>query len=209
MKKLPKIWAGDRPRASTSKGMRPDRFRYRVIGPEAAREKLFLSSFFFVFRPRFRLTRNMKQDHNDPMKHFGLFKKNVFWIVFLLGLVWIFAGTGKPSVAHAMAPSMAMGQSLHSGKTMPVSCPMKGSLPCCHGKNRVALCKASLCDLCVLSAPGEENTFSFSRIQLQPLPAIADFIPNQPRFLLKVQLLHHSFSNKFSSFPPVSRPLLI
>ena len=158
---------------------------------------------------RFELTRNIKQAQNDPMKHFGLFKKNIFWTVLLVGLLWIFSGTGKPSVAHAMAPSMAMGQGLHSGKAMPVSCPMKGALPCCHGKSQIALCKASLCDLCVLSAPGEENTSSLSRILLQPLSVLTHSSPNQPRVLLTVQLLHHPFSNKFSSFPPVSRPLLI
>ena len=143
------------------------------------------------------------------MKHFGPFKKNIFWIVALVGLLWIFAGTIRPSDAHAMPPSMAMGQSLHSGKAIPASCPMKGDLPCCHGKDQVALCKAFLCDLCVFSAPGEENTFSPFRIMLPALPIIADFSPNQTRLLLKVHLPHHLFLNKSSFFPPVNRPLLI
>jgi hypothetical protein len=143
------------------------------------------------------------------MKIFGPFKKNIFWIVTLVGLLWIFAGTGKASVAHVMPSSMAVGHGLQSGKAMPVSCPMKGTLPCCHGKDRVALCKASLCDLCVFSAPGEENTFTPSRIMLPALPFVLDSSPNQPRFLLKVHLLYHPLSGQSSFSPPVNRPLLI
>jgi hypothetical protein len=143
------------------------------------------------------------------MKIFWPIKKNIFWIGTLVGLLWIFAGTIRPSDAHAMPPSMAMGQSLHSGKAIPASCPMKGDLPCCHGKDRVALCKASLCDLCVSSAPGEENTASPSRIMLPALPIIADSSPDQTRLLLKVHILHHPFLNKSSFSPPVNRPLLI
>jgi len=144
------------------------------------------------------------------MKYLGSVKKNIFW-VFLLGLVCFLGRAGEPSVAQAMMPTMTtMGtHGLESGKAMPSSCPMKGNLPCCHGKDRVALCKASLCDLCVLSSAGEENTSPLSRIQPPALQVLADSGATHPGLLLKTQILHPPFPYQFSFFPPVSRPLLI
>jgi len=84
------------------------------------------------------------------MKIVTTLEKNILWLVFLVGLACFLGGTGKPSVSHAMRASMPqMGNGIGAGK-MPASCPMKAPLPCCHKKSLTVLCRASLCDLCVL-----------------------------------------------------------
>lgn len=148
--------------------------------------------------------------HNQSMKILALLQKNLFFAL-LLALVCFLCRAGEAPIAQAMTPSMAMtgGHSLKSKNAMPSSCPMKGELPCCHGKNRVALCQASLCDLCVLSVSGEENTPSFSRIWPPVLPIVADSSPKQPIIRMKTKPSHLLFPERLSFFPPVSRPLLI
>ncbi|MDA8150068.1 MAG: hypothetical protein M0041_02860 [Nitrospiraceae bacterium] len=151
----------------------------------------------------------MKEDQNPYMKYLWPLKKNILWVVLLLSMVWIFSGMDKPSRTRAMMPSMAMGHGIHSEKSMPSSCPMKGALPCCHGNDQVALCQASLCDLCVLSAPGVESTASLSHIQPPALPIVFDSAENQAQGQWETQSLHPPFLHKYSFFPPVNSPLLI
>ena len=148
--------------------------------------------------------------HNHLMKIPALLQKNLFWAL-LLALVCFLCRAGEAPVAQAMMPSMAMmgGHSLKSKNTMPSSCPMKGELPCCHGKNSVALCQASLCDFCVQSVSVEENTPSLSRIWPPVLPIVADSSPKEPIVKMKTKPSHPLFPDRSSFFPPVNRPLLI
>ena len=159
-----------------------------------------------------RLYLDMEIDatHNHLMKIPALLQKNLFWAL-LLALVCFLCRAGEAPVAQAMMPSMAMmgGHSLKSKNTMPSSCPMKGELPCCHGKNSVALCQASLCDFCVQSVSGEENTPSLARIWPPVLPIVADSSPKQPIIKMKTKPSHPLFPDRLSFFPPVNSPLLI
>ena len=159
-----------------------------------------------------RLYLDMEIDatHNHLMKIPALLQKNLFWAL-LLARVCFLCRAGEAPVAQAMMPSMAMmgGHSLKSKNTMPSSCPMKGELPCCHGKNSVALCQASLCDFCVQSVSGEENTPSLARIWPPVLAIVADSSPKQPIIKMKTKPSHPLFPDRLSFFPPVNRPLLI
>ena len=159
---------------------------------------------------RILLDMDIEAIHNHFMKILALLQKNLFWAL-LLALVCFLCTAGEAPVAQAMTPSMAMmgAHSLKPGNAMPSSCPMKGGLPCCHGKNSVALCQASLCDFCVPSVSVEENTPSLSRIWPPVLPIVADSSPNEPIFKMKTKPSHPLFPDRFSFFPPVNRPLLI
>jgi len=156
------------------------------------------------------LTKNRKGAHNDPMKPLVVFRKNILWVLLLLAMICVFSGIeDRPSHVQAVMPSMAMGHSDHNEKSMPSSCPMKGALPCCHGNGQVALCQASLCDLCVLSSPGVESTASLSHIQPPALPIVFDSASNQSRDQRGTQSLHPPLLHQSSFFPPVNSPLLI
>ena len=148
--------------------------------------------------------------HNHFMKILALLQKNLFFAL-LLALVCFLCRAGESPSAQAMTPSMAMtgGHGLKSKNTMPSSCPMKGDLPCCHGKNSVALCQASLCDFCVQSVSVEENTPSLSRIWPPVLLIVADSSPKEPIVKMKTKPSHPLFPDRSSFFPPVNRPLLI
>ncbi|MHB1563111.1 MAG: hypothetical protein ACYCXP_03325 [Leptospirillum sp.] len=145
------------------------------------------------------------------MKIVRTFEKTIFWVVLLVGLAWFLGGVGKPPASRAMMASMPqMGNGIGGGGSMPVSCPMKGSLPCCHGKNLTALCRASLCDLCVLSKPWQGEPVS-GAVHIQP-PApriVANLPPDPPKLPVGNQSLHSTFSPRSSFSSPINRPLLI
>lgn len=143
-----------------------------------------------------------------PMNRIGRFGKNFVWLVFLAGFVWLLQGVGTPPAANAMPPT---GAALHSQKGMnPSSCPMKGTLPCCRHKAQVSLCRASLCDLCLLSHPRQTGIVSQTQRLQAPLARV--FIVSEsalPAAFHSGTPIHAPFPPRFSFAPSVNRPLLI
>ncbi|MHB1287168.1 MAG: hypothetical protein ACYCYP_11560 [Leptospirales bacterium] len=151
------------------------------------------------------------------MKLPGTVGKNIFWILLLFGAVWFFNGTPRPSASMSMTPMMASatheahpGHGVHSRNTMPASCPMQGNLPCCHGKDQLTLCRASLCDLCIFHDPWQGAPVSVAENVHSPvLRVIRDLPPDLAAFARDNHPLHSTDPSRSSFFPPVNRPLLI
>ena len=83
--------------------------------------------------------------------------KHLFWTVLLLAGLALFGAAPSQAAAAGMGsmPGMAMpgtDRQMAASHGMPASCPMKGALPCCRGKGSGAVCPASVCDLCLLTA---------------------------------------------------------
>lgn len=154
------------------------------------------------------LTRSQRCSMLLPMNRIGRFRKNFVWLVFLVGFVWLLPGTGTPPAAYAMSP---MGASLHSSKgTTPSSCPMKGRLPCCRHKAQVSLCRASLCDLCLLSHPRLPGIVSQTQRLQAPLARVfIAFESVLPAAFHNGIPIRAPFPPRFSFAPSVNRPLLI
>ncbi|KGA93686.1 hypothetical protein LptCag_1396 [Leptospirillum ferriphilum] len=142
------------------------------------------------------------------MKIVRTFEKNILWVVLLVGLAWFLGGVGKPPVSRAIMASMPqMGNGIGAGKSMPVSCPMKESLPCCKGKLQITLCQTALC---VLSEPSQEAPVSGAvRIHPPAFRIILDSALNLPKPMMDNQSLHAPFPPRFSVSSPINRPLLI
>lgn len=139
--------------------------------------------------------------------------KNIFWVGLVVGLVWALSVAGRPPVAHAMS-SMPHGfntdSSVQSGQKMPASCPMKGTLPCCHGTLQAALCGATLCDFCFVSTPWQGAAVS-ALVRVHPPVArvIAYSVLIPPVFSGVLLSLHLPLFSRFSFSSAVNRPLLI
>ncbi|MHB8542661.1 MAG: hypothetical protein ACYC9S_01480 [Leptospirales bacterium] len=147
------------------------------------------------------------------MKNRGAIGKNIFWIGLVIGFVWALSGAGRPPVSHAMSSmvnGVATDRGVQSGQKMPSSCPMKGSLPCCHATLQVALCGATLCDMCFVSKPWQGAAVS-ALVRVHPPVAgvIAYVVLNPPESPGIVQSLHSPFPSRSSVYSAVNRPLLI
>ncbi len=145
--------------------------------------------------------------------------KNIFWIGLVVGLLWALAVTGRPPVAQAMSSMATMSHGAHgfntnsgvqSGQKMPASCPMKGTLPCCHGTLQAALCGATLCDFCFVSTPWQGAAVS-ALVRVHPPVArvIAYSVLIPPEFSGVLLSLHLPLFSRFSFSSAVNRPLLI
>jgi len=141
------------------------------------------------------------------MKIVRTFEKNILWVVLLVGLAWFLGGVGKPPASRPIMASMPqMGNGIGAGKSMPVSCPMKGSLPCCKDKLQITLCQTSLC---VFSKPSQAPVSGAGRIHPPALRIILDSGPNPPKLPVGNQSLQSHFPSRFSFSSPINRPLLI
>ncbi len=162
----------------------------------------------------FLLTRSPVRFRINSMKLPGSVGKNIFWVLLLFGAVWFFNGTARPSASMSMMASTPHeahpGHGVHSRNTMPSSCPMQGDLPCCHGKDQMTLCRASLCDLCIFSQPWQGAPVSVAeKVHFPVFRVIRDLPPAEPPFAPDKHPLHSTDPSRSSFFPPVNRPLLI
>ena len=145
------------------------------------------------------------------MKNSGWLRIGFFQIVFLSGVFWLLSGPGQPASAHAVL-SAESGVQARTGMDSG-SCPMKGmkgTLPCCKHTAEASICRASLCDVCLLSDLHQVEFSPKTFRNQEPVLSVLFIASFGPPENLPVRL---SLFGPFSSSPPfaipVNRPLLI
>ena len=145
------------------------------------------------------------------MKTFGWLRIGLFQIGFLVGVFWLLSGSGQPASARAVL-SAGSGVQARTGMNSG-SCPMKGmkgTLPCCKHTAKASICRASICDVCLLSDVHPAEISPKILRNQAPVVSILFIAAFGPPENLPVR---PSIFGPFSSSPPfalpVNRPLLI
>ncbi len=142
------------------------------------------------------------------MKTFGRLKNMFLWISLVAGFFWFLQNPAELPSAQAMSVSHSGMSTM--GKMNPMTCPMKGALPCCRQNGVNALfCLAPHCDLCLVTPSGLSESPVESLRVLPPGSQVMILTISPGTQEKSAPRPYAPFPPRYSFAPPVNTPLLI